>query len=50
MLSGRYVGELARLAMQSLIKKNALFGGKSSEKFDQFLTFKTKYVSRIIAG
>lgn len=50
MISGKYVGELARLAMQSLIKKDALFGGKSSEKFGQFLKFDTKFVSMIEAG
>ncbi len=52
MISGKYVGELARLAMQSLIKANAnpLFGGKSSAKFDKFLEFDTKFVSMIEAG
>lgn len=50
MISGKYVGELARLAIQSLIKEKILFGGKSSEKFNQFLEFDTKFVSMIEAG
>ncbi len=47
MISGKYIGELARLAMQSLIKKGVLFGGKSSEQFDKFEEFGTLYVSMI---
>ena len=52
MISGKYVGELARLAMQSLIKaeESPLFGGESSAEFDQFLKFDTKFVSMIEAG
>jgi hexokinase len=49
MISGKYVGELARLAMKSLIKDGGLFGGKSSDRFDKFLEFDTKFVSMIEA-
>jgi len=47
MISGKYIGELTRLALQSLIKKNLIFGGKSSAAFDKFEEFKTEYVSMI---
>lgn len=49
MISGKYIGELARLALQSLIKNKdkPLFGGKSSPAFDKFEEFETKYVSMI---
>ena len=50
MISGKYVGELARLAMQPLIKDKVLFGGKTSDKFNEFLAFETKFVSDIEAG
>lgn len=50
MISGKYLGELARLAMSSLIKDKALFGGKTSDRFQKFLEFDTKYVSMIEAG
>ena len=48
-ISGKYLGELVRLALQKLVKCGQLFGGKSSTKFDQFEAFETKYVS-IIEG
>ena len=48
-ISGKYLGELVRLALQKLVKCGQLFGGKSSAKFDQFEAFETKYVS-IIEG
>ncbi len=49
MISGKYIGELVRLALQSLIKDKdkPLFGGKSSAVFDTFEKFETKYVSMI---
>ncbi len=49
MISGKYIGELVRLALQSLInyKDKPLFGGKSSAAFDKFEAFKTEYVSMI---
>lgn len=50
MISGKYIGELARLGMQSLVKDGLLFEGKSSEAFDTFEKFETKYVSMIEAG
>ena len=50
MISGKYIGELARLAMKSLIKDGLLFGGKSSAEFDKFEEFGTQYVSMIEDG
>ena len=50
MISGKYIGELARLAMQSLIKGGLLFGGKSSAAFDTFEEFGGLYVSQILGG
>ena len=50
MISGKYVGEIARLAMNALVKEKVLFGGKSSEKFDTHMKFDTKFVSLIEAG
>lgn len=50
MISGKYIGELARLAMKSLIKDRLLFGGKSSAAFDKFEEFGTQYVSMIEDG
>ena len=49
MISGKYLGEIARLALQKLVKGGQLFGGKSSTKFDTFEAFESKYVS-IIEG
>ena len=48
-ISGKYLGEISRLAMQKLVKAGQLFGGKSSALFDKFEGFETKYVS-IIEG
>lgn len=48
-ISGKYLGELVRLALQKLVKCGQLFGGKSSAKFDKFEVFETKYVS-IVEG
>lgn len=48
-ISGKYLGEISRLAMQKLVKVGQLFGGKSSPLFDKFEGFETKYVS-IIEG
>ena len=50
MISGKYLGELSRLALQTLIKQGVIFGGKSSAKFDEFEMFQTKYVSMVEAG
>ena len=49
MISGKYLGEIAHLALQKLVKCGNLFGGKSSTKFDTFEAFESKYVS-IIEG
>ncbi len=50
MISGKYLGEIVRQALLSLIKNGVLFGGKSSEKFSKFEGFETQYVSMIEAG
>ena len=49
-ISGKYVGEITRQALQKLVKSGDLFGGKSSEKFDTFEAFETQYVSMIEEG
>ena len=50
MISGKYLGEIARQALQSLVKSGKLFGGKSTEKFDKFEAFETKFVSTVEEG
>ena len=50
MISGKYLGEIVRLALKSLIKSSSLFSGKSSAKFDTFEEFESKYVSDIERG
>ena len=50
MISGEYLGEIARQALLTLIKDGALFGGKSSELFNKHKEFKTKHMSLIEAG
>lgn len=50
MISGKYLGEIVRLALKALISNGALFGGKSSTKFDIFEAFGTKYLSIIEGG
>ena len=50
MISGKYLGEIVRLALKDLISSGALFGGKSSTKFDMFEAFGTKYLSLIEGG
>ena len=50
MISGKYLGEVVRLALKGLISNGALFGGKSSTKFDTFEAFGTKYLSDIEGG
>lgn len=50
MISGKYIGEVARIAMNALVKEKVLFGGKSSEKFETHQKFDTKFVSQIEAG
>ena len=48
-ISGKYLGEIVRLALQKLIKEDNLFGGKSSAKFDTHEAFETLHVSIIEA-
>ena len=50
MISGKYLGEIVRLALKVLISSGALFGGESSAKFDTFEAFGTKYLSVIEGG
>ena len=50
MISGKYLGEIVRLALKDLISSGALFGGQSSTKFDTFEAFGTKYISVIEGG
>lgn len=50
MISGKYLGEIVRLALKSLIKHGdpgSLFSGKSSTEFDEPEKFETAYVSDI---
>lgn len=47
MISGKYLGEIAKLAMCRLVREGLLFGGKATEKFGQFESFETKYVSLV---
>ena len=51
MISGKYLGEIVRLALKALINKDdKLFGGESSKTFDTFEKFETAYVSDIEKG
>ncbi|VEN40540.1 unnamed protein product [Callosobruchus maculatus] len=47
MISGMYMGELVRLALQRFTKENLLFGGKGSDMLFERGRFYTKYVSEI---
>lgn len=47
MISGMYLGEIARLACMDLVAKNILFRGQVSEKFKTKNSFLTKFVSDI---
>uniref|UniRef100_A0A1B0C9I6 Phosphotransferase n=2 Tax=Lutzomyia longipalpis TaxID=7200 RepID=A0A1B0C9I6_LUTLO len=47
MISGMYLGELARLVIQKFTKSGHLFGGKGSELLFKRWKFFTKYVSEI---
>ena len=46
-ISGNYLGEISRLALQKLIKAGQLFGGKSSKQFDERESFETENVSKV---
>ena len=50
MISGKYLGEIVRLALKDLICSGALCGGESSTKLDTFEAFGTKYLSAIEGG
>jgi len=47
MISGMYMGELARLIMVKFTKQGLLFGGKGSDLLFERGNFFTKYVSEI---
>ena len=47
MISGMYLGEIARLACMDLVSKKLLFKGQVSEKFKTRNSFLTKFVSDI---
>lgn len=47
MISGMYMGEIVRLALEKLRKHGLLFGGKGSEELSTRGRFYTKYVSEI---
>ncbi|XP_065170889.1 hexokinase type 2 isoform X1 [Atheta coriaria] len=49
MVSGMYMGELVRLALEQYTKEGLLFGGKGSELLSTRGRFYTKYVSEIEA-
>jgi len=45
MVSGMYIGELARLVIKGLIGKKAIFNGTSSPGLEKAYNFRTEYVS-----
>lgn len=47
MISGMYMGELVRLALERFTKEGLMFGGKGSELLFTRGRFYTKYVSEI---
>lgn len=47
MISGMYMGEIVRLALEKLRKNGLLFNGKGSEELSTRGRFYTKYVSEI---
>ena len=47
MISGMYLGEIARLVCMDLVAKKLLLKGQVSEKFKTKNTFFTKFVSDI---
>ncbi len=46
MISGMYLGELARLIISDLVKSGELFNGKGSSILDNKETFETAYMAR----
>lgn len=47
MISGMYLGELARLQILHCVGKGILFDGKCSERLKEPYSFETKYISEI---
>ncbi|MFA6609810.1 MAG: hexokinase, partial [Candidatus Omnitrophota bacterium] len=47
MVSGMYLGEVARLVLKDLIRKGLIFDGMSSPAFDTACNFRTEYMSRV---
>ncbi|KAL2103699.1 hypothetical protein ACEWY4_000567 [Coilia grayii] len=47
MISGMYLGELARLVLIEMTEKNLLFGGKGSKALSTPYSFKTPFISEI---
>ena len=47
MISGMYMGEIARRCIQEAAQKGLLFGGTISEELAQAQRFYTKYISEI---
>jgi hexokinase len=45
MISDKYQGRIVCLVLKDLIRERALFGGKSSPKFDKFEAFSTGRLS-----
>ncbi|KAJ2691374.1 hypothetical protein IWW39_000059 [Coemansia spiralis] len=49
MISGLFLGEVARNAILSLVDQRLIFGGRSSEILNKSYTFDTAYMSEIVA-
>jgi hexokinase len=47
MISGMYLGEVARLIIADLVKAGELFGGKGSTLLEKNESFETSYMARI---
>ena len=47
MISGMYLGEIARIVCMDLVEKKLLFKGQVSEKFKTKNSFLTKFVSDV---
>ena len=47
MISGMYMGEIARQVIIKLVEAGCLFEGQSSEKLRTPMAFFTKYISEI---
>ena len=50
MISGKYLGEMVRLACHDLIEKKLLFGGKMLPVFEKRECFESAYLSTIEEG